>query len=52
MKVLYIVNPISGGKDKVYFVNNIHDYCYTYGIEYDFFTPLVEMMFRLYVKKP
>ena len=37
MKVLYIVNPISGGKDKVYFVNNIHDYCYTYGIEYDFF---------------
>lgn len=37
MKVLYIVNPISGGKDKSYFVNNINDYCYTYGIEHDFF---------------
>ena len=37
MKVLYVVNPISGGKDKSYFVNNINDYCYTYGINYDFF---------------
>ncbi len=37
MKVLYVVNPISGGKDKSYFVNNINDYCYTYGIDYEFF---------------
>ena len=37
MKVLYAVNPISGGKDKSYFVNNTNDYCCTYGLDYEFF---------------
>lgn len=33
MKILCVVNPVSGDKDKRFFVNNIKEYCRTYGIE-------------------
>ncbi len=32
MKLLFVVNPISGGKDKEVFLANANDFCHKYGI--------------------
>ncbi len=37
MKLLFVVNPISGGVDKGPFVKNAKKLCDKYGIEYEFF---------------
>lgn len=37
MKLLLVVNPISGGKSKETFINKAEDYCKKYGIPYKYF---------------
>jgi YegS/Rv2252/BmrU family lipid kinase len=37
MKLLFVVNPISGGKNKEIFLNNAEAYCKKYGIEWEYF---------------
>ena len=37
MKLLLVVNPISGGKDKEIFINKAEAYCKKYGIAYEYF---------------
>ena len=37
MKLLFVVNPISGGKDKETFIKNAEAFCKKYGIPYEYF---------------
>ena len=37
MKLLLVVNPISGGKSKDIFIKNAESYCYKYNIQYEYF---------------
>jgi len=37
MKLLLVVNPISGGKDKEIFIDKAEAYCKKYGIAYEYF---------------
>lgn len=37
MKLLLVVNPISGGKDKEVFLKDAEKYCVKYGIPYEYF---------------
>ena len=37
MKLLLVVNPISGGKDKENFIKKAEAYCSKYGIPYEYF---------------
>ena len=37
MKLLFVVNPISGGKDKQIFLQNAEAFCHKYGIEFIYF---------------
>ena len=37
MKLLFVVNPISGGKSKDIFIRNAEAYCHKYGIHFEYF---------------
>jgi len=37
MKLLFVINPISGGKNKKSFIRNAEEYCEKYGIPYEYF---------------
>ena len=37
MKLLMVVNPISGGKDKETFISAVEELCPKYGIHWEYF---------------
>lgn len=37
MKILFVINPISGGKSKELFIENAETYCQKYGIDFEYF---------------